>query len=293
MTVTKIIHEGGLSAGSPSESKRIIDSYRLRPVLVEAQAAGALDLLLSKDGVPLGIQASALYSPSTGSVALLFKAFALAYDVGAALHHCTNLAKSYEKIVAQFQRIQSIPGYEESDSVFASFGHQAEPYYELDALLSACRRAYDKIAQCVWQAFEGGGGGMPDNVGDLLGRLKTCPEPLAGRLRSSWTDVGEKLKDYRDCTQHFASTDPGLGSVTMKRLGDGVWMTWARIPDNPEARSKKRFTYAAGHDALTYGWDVVNEVIALANEAVAAASASDRALADPGNSETLTEQPGT
>jgi hypothetical protein len=60
----------------------------------------------------------------------------------------------------------------------------------------------------------------------------------------------------------------GLGTVMMKRLGDGVWRAWARIPDNPQARSKKKFTYTLGLDALTYGWEVANEVVALATEVV-------------------------
>jgi hypothetical protein len=206
-------------------------------------------------------------------VAVLFKAFALAYDAGAVLHHCRNLANAYGAIVAQFERIRSITGYEESASGFVSFGYQAEPYYELDALLSASRRVYDKIGYCVWEAFEGGGG-MPRNVANLLVRLKSCPEPLGTRLRNSWTSVGKKLKDYRDCTQHFASTDIGMATVTMKRLADGVWTAWARIPDNPEVKSRKQFSYVCGYDALTYGWEVANEVISLATEVVATASAS-------------------
>jgi hypothetical protein len=204
----------------------------------------------------------------------MLKTFALAYDVGAALHHCVNLAKAYESIVTNFQRIRSIPGFETSESEFASFGYQAEPYYELDALLSAGRRAYDKVGHCVWHAFEGGGGGMPDNMSQLLDRLSACPRPLGEHLRNSWLTVGERLKDYRDCTQHFASADLGLGSVTMTRVGDGVWKAWARIPDNPEAKSKRKFTYITGLDALTYGWDVVNEVVSLATEVVTAASES-------------------
>lgn len=277
MTVTRIFHEGGLCARSTSESKHIVDNYGLRPVLVtEACATGDRDHLLSKCGVLLGIQASALYSDSTNNGVPMFKTFAIAYDVGAALHHCENLTKAYGSIVAKYQRIQSIPGIEASESDLANFSYQAEPYYELDALLSASRRVYNKIAYFVWQAFEGGGGGMPDNMGDLIGRLKACPEPLATRLRSSWINIGEKLKDYRDCTQHFASMDNGLTTVTMKRIEDGVWMTWARIPDNPEVKSKKKFTYAANHDALTYGWEVANEVISLASEAVALASASGK-----------------
>jgi hypothetical protein len=275
MTIIKVVHEGGLTARSTPESKEILQNYQLRPILaIDARPTGNLDLLLSGVGVVLDIQASALYRAPTGDSLLLFKTFALAYDVGAALYHCANLSKAYESIVNSFQRIRAIPGFTESSSDFASFGYQQEPYYELDALLSAGRRAYNKIGHCVWQAFEGAGGGMPDNMAQIVDRLKVCPEPLAEHLRNSWLTVGVKLKDYRDCTQHFASVDMPLSTVMMKRLADGVWRAWARIPDNPQVRSKKEFTYALGLDALTYGWEVANEVVALATEVVQAASAS-------------------
>jgi hypothetical protein len=60
----------------------------------------------------------------------------------------------------------------------------------------------------------------------------------------------------------------------MKNLREGVWRTWARIPDNPKANSKKKFTYRLELDALSYGWGVANEVNLLAAEAVNAASES-------------------
>src|SRR5262245_508342 len=112
---------------------------------------------------------------------------------------------------------------------------------------------------------------MPNNLEGILGRLSGCPEELEERLRTSWTMFGQKLKDYRDCTQHFA-IDTAFGScyVTMKQLEDGVCRAWARIPDNPKTKSRKMFSYDAGHDALTYGWEIVNEVTSVAADTVAA-----------------------
>ena len=266
-----------MTARSIPESREIQQKYQLRPILaVDARPIEDLDLLLSGAGANLGIQVSELYSAPTSDSLLLLKTFALAYDVGAILHHCANLAKAYSSIVSNFQHIRTIPGFATSDSDFASFGYQQEPYYELDALLSAGRRAYDKIGYCVWHAFEGAGGGMPDNMGQIVDRLKVCPRLLAEHLRNSWLTFGARLKDYRDCTQHFASVDMPLSTVMMKHLGDGVWRAWARIPDNPQVRSKKRFTYTLCLDALTYGWDVANEIAALATEVVTAASASEQ-----------------
>lgn len=91
MTITKFVHEGGLTSRSASESREISEKYGAQPVLaIETRPTGDLDLLLSRGGRVLGVQASSLYSPGTSDVALLFKTFALAYDVGAALHHCVT-----------------------------------------------------------------------------------------------------------------------------------------------------------------------------------------------------------
>ena len=276
MQIARVVHEGGLTAHSLEQARMMVERHNVRPVLlVESRPTGELDLLLGGNGSPLGVQASTLYSAPTGDALLVLKIIALAYDVGAALYHCVNLAKAYESIVADYERIGRIPGLPASDSEYANFGYRSEPYYELDALLSAARRVYDKVGHCVWHAFEGRGGGMPDNMAELLPRLKGCPAPLAKRLQHSWTTTGEKLKAYRDCTQHFASTDMGLGTVMMQRLQPNVWRASARIPDNPEAKSKKRFTYVSGFDALTYGWSVVNEIVSLATEVATATSQSE------------------
>ena len=37
-----------------------------------------------------------------------------------------------------------------------------------------------------------------------------------------------------------------------------------RIPDNPEAKSQSAFTFAKGLDALTYGWELSNEIVRVA-----------------------------
>jgi hypothetical protein len=278
MTFTKVVHEGGLTAYSAPESQLIRQKHGLRPVLSTlASSTGDLDFLLSGTGIggALNRRVSPLNSKTVKNGRLLPKAFALSYDVGATLHHCASLAKAYGSIVNNFQRTLSIESNPISKSDLVVFGNQEEPYYELDALLSASRRAYDKIGHYVWHAFEGAGGGMPDNMSQTLDRLKTCPQPLANRLRNSWTTVGERLKDYRDCTQHFASVDIGFGAVMMKNLREGVWRAWARIPDNPEVKSKKRFTYRLELDALSYGWNVANEVVLLTREALDATSVSE------------------
>ena len=44
-----------------------------------------------------------------------------------------------------------------------------------------------------------------------------------------------------------------------------VWSCCALIPDNPEARSLHKFTYNMDRDALTYGWELCDEVVQVAH----------------------------
>jgi hypothetical protein len=50
----------------------------------------------------------------------------------------------------------------------------------------------------------------------------------------------------------------------MQKLDGGVWSVLMRIPDNPEVKSRVAFTFAKGLDALTYGWELTNEIVRVA-----------------------------
>jgi hypothetical protein len=53
-------------------------------------------------------------------------------------------------------------------------------------------------------------------------------------------------------------------------LTGGIWTCSVLIPDNPEARSAKKFTYKSNIDALTYGWELANEIVDVAYELISA-----------------------
>lgn len=58
-------------------SGQILETYGYRPVLqIDSGATGDSELVLAKDGMPLGLQVSALYSTSPTKLALVFKTFA-------------------------------------------------------------------------------------------------------------------------------------------------------------------------------------------------------------------------
>jgi hypothetical protein len=54
----------------------------------------------------------------------------------------------------------------------------------------------------------------------------------------------------------------------MERVADDVWSTQLWLPDNPEGKSQGSFEYAGKRDALTYGWQLANEVFKVASDVI-------------------------
>ena len=71
-----------------------------------------------------------------------------------------------------------------------------------------------------------------------------------------------------DCIHHYVPVDRGMASAEMNRLQSGIWTTTILIPDNPEARSTRAFTFDLHRDALSYSWELAHTIILLSAEVV-------------------------
>ena len=76
--------------------------------------------------------------------------FNVSYLIGAIVHHCKRLAVVYSGITSQFA---NYPMPEGNDPEKAISGHQPEPYFEFEALITATRRFYDSLRYILWQTF--------------------------------------------------------------------------------------------------------------------------------------------
>ena len=271
MDVFRVIYEGGIEIFQSNEViLKLLDRNSLRPVLITERSKNGdnHEFLLSLKGELIELEASIFHEFIHSDPRIFQSLLALRYDVGAVIYHCKELVLAYAETCRTHSRIKATPGYPSHEAGSIQFGDQGAPYYEFDALLSAARRAYDKIGHTIWAAFGGAGGGRPDNFAELLKRCKNIPQQFVSSLENSWLNTGSKLKEYRDCTQHFASTDIELCNVRISRLEGAIWRATAPIPDNPEIKSKKKLSYKLGLDALTYSWEVANEVVGLSSDVV-------------------------
>jgi hypothetical protein len=280
--ITKIVFERGLEySDRPNAMKfdppvttveEVITQsrsrYKVRPVLLKERISmGTLTVsqteslrLFSLEGVPdVDVTCSDLMMGGGFAPAIMRHQHNLAYVVSAVVYHCKRLADVYSAITLDMVRISSIPGH--TDSSFISFGYQLEPYVELDALLTAARRAYDASRYILWGVFGPNKGGLPSNFKKTLPECRKLTPELRETLEKSWQTYGERLTEYRDCIIHNSPIDFGLGTGSMQKLDGGVWSVLMRIPDNPEVKSQAAFTFAKGLDALTYGWELTNEIV--------------------------------
>jgi hypothetical protein len=177
------------------------------------------------------------------------------------------MASHYEAIRDSFRNFTMIPGAGNLDQ--AMFGSHPEPYFEFDALLNSARRVYSNLQFVLWNRF-GRKHDIPKQFDSTVKGCDRLPEPLRLVFLESWANWGRRIRAYRDCIAHNTPIDMGNSPLHMKEILPGFWSASARIPDNPEVQSRREFTYAEGLDALTFGWEVANEVYRINGVAIAA-----------------------
>jgi hypothetical protein len=249
---------------APVDPATITHSFGVRPVLVTERLSNDAErtYLLHADGVRLfGLELSGLKERGPAQYPWFYHAVDLTYVLGAVAYHCERLAELYADVCRRFAWIARVAGLAED---FALFQDLPGVWYEFDALITAARRSYDSARYPLWRAFGNQKGSVPSSFEDALRLCQRVPEGLRSRLEESRSKFYVRLTEYRDCIQHYIPLYFGLSSVHMERLQGGAWVMRALIPDNPETRSRAKFTYNCKTDALTFGWDLTNEVLDVA-----------------------------
>jgi len=200
-------------------------------------------------------------------------AVSMNYLLGAVVYHCKKLAEAYSQITQGYAKAVHLHNEQQpSDPSSEQFwaGNRVEPFYEFEAFIASVRRAYDSMRYIIWQALVSNKGSTPSSFPDTLKASTGLPDPLKARLYRSWAEFGEKATAYRDCILHYVPIGGGWSNVRVYRLSGGIWTCSVLLPDNPEARSIKKFTYNSNTDALSYSWELANEIVDVAHELISA-----------------------
>ena len=277
MTTLRTVHENGvdirlvgdrwrITSGPPDLSFPSLLAARaavapLRPILLFSGPAGERDRSSLMRPNDFGFFNWTALEETGHDVRTVRHIYQLEYLLDAIQYHCTNLARLYASITAEFCEGTYPPGF--GSNGVAILAHRTEPYFEFDALIGCAKRTYESLRYLIWYHF-GGPGSVPRSLEATLSAQQRVPESLRERLSASWRQFGAPLTAYRDCIHHYVTVDFGMASALMRRLPIGAWGVTMRIPDNPEVRSQKRFTFQLDRDALTYGWEVAFEVLDVA-----------------------------
>jgi hypothetical protein len=254
---------------TPVNSSEIISALGVRIILVRVRVTKdhAIESLVpAREKRLLNVELSELCQALLKKQVSFLQGSNLVYVTGAVCHHCQQLCEVYSKMNYEHLSVLSEHSlYGGPERWIAS--DQPEAYYEFDALISAARRAYEAVKFILWSSF-GAKHDTPANFKTTLAKCDNAPVALRERLELSWETFGSKLKDYRDCIHHYVPLSKGTPHARIDRLHDGIWAATFLIPDNPEAKSQRLFTFDLQLDALTYGWKLADEIIEVAKAVV-------------------------
>ena len=114
--------------------------------------------------------------------------------------------------------------------------------YSVDGFLDAARRAQNAVIPYLRRGLRMS---LPASMNKLMkalraGRLE-FPEKLGTNLDRYWTNHGERLKAYRDISQHHSLVTSDVRIF----LADGRTAVYFVLPSNPEAKSARRLTFGS------------------------------------------------
>jgi hypothetical protein len=167
------------------------------------------------------------------------------YALRACAYHLERMAFYYAENAQQFESFKHSPR--------AISGNTDDPrvYIEIDAFLSSAPRFYEQLRRLLWKHF-GTSNPRPRSFETLLESHLKVSEDYWLILNGSWRDHGATLKKYRDRMSHYDPLNAGVLTVWLEPK-DGRWRMTARLPNNPDTKSRDRFEVDRGPDALSYG----------------------------------------
>jgi hypothetical protein len=191
----------------------------------------------------------------------------LSYHLGAVSYHCTELALVYADLCRDLTNINTrLP--DGRHATHTTFGGAEDAYYEFDACVTAARRIYSALREPLWTFLHSRHGNCPSDLETVLDLADRLPSDLREAITASWKYMGQRARAYRNSIEHYVPVDFGMSSASMAKLSTGVWSAQIRIPDNPEANSRRLFTYAQNLDALEFCRELASALSTLLRQVV-------------------------
>ncbi|MHB8967096.1 MAG: hypothetical protein ACYC57_02395 [Thermoleophilia bacterium] len=122
--------------------------------------------------------------------------------------------------------------------------------FALDSYLEAARRTQNSICLYLSQIFKQS---FPQSLSDtykgIVKNIYNIPDHAKGTITSYWTNDGEKIKSYRDLSQHHAIVS---SDARISFLPDGQILIFLIIPTNPSEKSPLKLSFEPRLYAIDY-----------------------------------------
>lgn len=249
--------ETGPHSTSPSDITR---QFGLRPIAAKFRNSSTFCysfVLPSRTGKALNVQLSEQQQQIYGMKPPTFflATQSLFYLLHAVIYHCERLAENYAE---HREQMIKLPNPNNADRVVS---HCYEGFFEFDALVTAIIRAVDATRYVIWHKY-GRNGSVPSSFRRTIDNCTQLPDTLKQLAVNLWDQHLSHAKEYRDCIQHYVSIGSSSWAM-LSRKNDFIWTMLLRIPDNPEVKSAKKFTFNRNLDAMTYGWELITDLFVL------------------------------
>lgn len=143
--------------------------------------------------------------------------------------------------------------------------HSRRLSYNVDHFLDVARRAQNAWIPYLSRRF---GLSLPSSLSELMKQLNKSqdlglPEEIRHELIAYWKDHGQRLKDYRDLSQHYALV---LSEAQVFRAPDGTPSIQFTLPNNPQVKSSRQLSFEDPTvHAFFYIRDQYCELVAFSN----------------------------
>ncbi|MBW2045590.1 MAG: hypothetical protein JRI96_12020 [Deltaproteobacteria bacterium] len=244
---------------------KLINILSCQPIVafLKNELSGGHPVILEKDSKNiLNLELTQLTQYNFNDAEGIIQGHILYYLVGSAFYHCRRLAEEYCNTILSYLKIAKKIKVLQGKKPPILMG-QTAPYYEFDSLISSAIQALEISRYIIWRFFKHPREKtLPRSWKNLLQHIK-LPDDLRQKINNFQKQFGIKIKDYRDCIQHYIPLTGGFSNANINVEDRGVLKVYFFIPDNPEARSYKDFKFALKIDALNFGWVLTNELLHL------------------------------
>jgi len=186
--------------------------------------------------------------------------YALAATANALLQMAEAECDAAESVMRRADRKEAgLCTYQLEDSEYRPIAFAVDSYFD------AARRAQNATWPYLSKVL---GTSIPLSLSDLVSKLrngrKLLPQRIHDLVESYWSRSGERLKSYRDLSQHHALVSSD-GRVTL--LPDGRAAIYVVLPNNPTEKNLSNLSYLDPRiDALPYASQSYSELYAFVFE---------------------------